>query len=220
LLFSLFGFQEKVERSDRCIDCIRITENGDYNRGMDACLECIWNDYRTRLLAFVRSRVEDDEAAEDLLQEVFLRVHTRLGSLRETGRLESWLYQVARNAIIDHYRARRAAAELPETLPAEEEFFAEADSAQELAGSLREMVEALPEPYRQALLLTEFEGLSLQETADRLGISLPGAKSRVQRARQKIKDELLTCCHFEFDRYGRVVDYWESCCCCEAAAGC
>lgn len=181
--------------------------------GMDPCLECLWKDYRQRLLAFIRGRVEDEATAEDLLQEVFLRIHARLGSLRDTDRLESWLYQIARNAIIDHYRARREHTELPETLPAETDP-SEPDAAEELAGSLREMVEALPEPYRQALLLTEFEGLSQQALADQLGISLSGAKSRVQRARQKIKDDLLTCCHFEFDRYGRVVDYWAQCCCC------
>ena len=76
------------------------------------------------------------------------------------------------------------------------------------------MAASLPEPYREALLLTEFGGLSQQQLADQLGISLSGAKSRIQRARKKIRDDLLTCCHFEFDRYGRVVDYWEHCCCC------
>jgi RNA polymerase sigma-70 factor (ECF subfamily) len=104
-------------------------------------------------------------------------------------------------------------SEIPETLPAEDEVI-EPDAADILASSMREMVEALPDPYRQALLLTEYEGLTQAELAERLGISLSGAKSRVQRARQKIKDELLACCHFEFDRYGRVIDYWEHCCCC------
>jgi RNA polymerase sigma-70 factor (ECF subfamily) len=176
-------------------------------------LEPIWEQFNTRLRRFIRRRVEDDAAAEDILQEVFLRIHTRMETLSDSSRLESWIFQIARNAVIDHYRRRRDLVEIPETIPAEDDF-GEPDAAAILAASLREMVEALPEPYRQALLLTEYEGLTQAELAERLGISLSGAKSRVQRARQRIKDGLLACCHFEFDRYGRVIDYWEHCCCC------
>ena len=185
---------------------------------MPPSLEQLWIDFSARLSAFIRSRVEDDVAAEDLLQEVFLRIHTRMDTLRETDRLESWVYQIARNAIIDHYRARRSLDPLHESIPEMDDLFQEPDSAAEIAASMHEMVAALPEPYREALLLTEFQGLNQQELADRLGISLSGAKSRVQRARQKIKNELLSCCHFEFDRYGRIVDYWAHCCCCAEAA--
>lgn len=183
---------------------------------MQETMETLWKDYRDRLLAFIRARVSDDDAAEDLLQEVFLRIHTRMHMLKDSDRLESWIYQITRNAIVDYYRQHSRLTPLPETLPAESEpeIISTPDSADEIAASLRSLVEALPEPYRQALLLTEFEGLSQQELAGRLGISLSGAKSRVQRARQKIKDGLMTCCHFEFDRYGRIVDYWNHCCCC------
>jgi len=175
--------------------------------------EPIWEQFHARLLKFIRSRVEDEAAAEDILQDVFLRIHTNIDTLSDDGRLESWVFQIARNAIIDHYRRRRELAEIPETIPAEDEFI-EPDAADVLASSMRTMVEELPEPYRQALLLTEYQGLTQAELAERLGIALSGAKSRVQRARQRIKDDLLACCHFEFDRYGRVVDYWEHCCCC------
>jgi RNA polymerase sigma-70 factor (ECF subfamily) len=177
-------------------------------------LEILWNDFGARLKAFIRSRVEDEAAADDLLQEVFLRIHTRMATLQDSDRLESWMYQIARHAVIDHYRSRKNLLGLSDALPDPGELFPEPDAADQLAQSMRGMVDDLPEPYRQALVLTEYEGLSQQALADRLGISLSGAKSRVQRARQKIKDSLLTCCHFEFDRYGRVVDYWQHCCCC------
>ena len=152
--------------------------------------------------------------ADDVLQDVFLRIHTRMVTLQDSECLEAWIYQIARNAIIDYYRRPDRTIAIDELLPAPEPESSEPDAADEIAASLREMTAALPEPYREALSLTEFDGLSQQQLADRLGITLSGAKSRVQRARQKIKDALLTCCHFEFDRYGRVVDYWEHCCCC------
>jgi RNA polymerase sigma-70 factor (ECF subfamily) len=100
-----------------------------------------------------------------------------------------------------------------ETLVALEED-ADRDVAQELIPNVRVFIGRLPEVYRQAILLTEYEGLTQRELAERLGISLSGAKSRVQRAREKLKRMLLDCCHFEFDRLGRIIDYQPRCQCC------
>ena len=86
-----------------------------------------------------------------------------------------------------------------------------------LALSLKELIDELPEPYRQALILTEYQGLSQKQLAENLGIWLSGAKSRVQRARGKLREILLRCCHFEFDRRGHIMDYYERCCCCNRA---
>ncbi len=80
------------------------------------------------------------------------------------------------------------------------------------------MIEELPEPYRQAPLMTEYQGLTQKQLAESQGLSLSGAKSRVQRAREKLRDMLLQCCHFEFDRRGGIVDYYERCCCCHPVA--
>ncbi len=181
---------------------------------MNATLESIWDTFHARLRRFILKRISDEATADDILQDVFFKIHIRMSSLQDSDRLEAWLYQIARHAIIDHYRRPDRLIQIDETLPAPEPESAEPDAAGEIAASLREMAESLPEPYREALLLTEFGGLSQQQLADRLGISLSGAKSRVQRARQKIRDDLLACCHFEFDHYGRVVDFWERCCCC------
>ncbi len=176
--------------------------------------EEIWEEINNRIRKFIRNRVEDDDTSEDLVQEVFVRVHQKMCTLKNSERLESWLYQIARNVIIDHYRSRKTFVEISDNLSEPEIQSIEPDASDELSGSMRRMAEELPEPYREALLLTEFGGMSQQEMANHLGISVSGAKSRVQRARQKIKDDLLRCCHFEFDRYGRVIDFWEHCCCC------
>jgi RNA polymerase sigma-70 factor (ECF subfamily) len=118
--------------------------------------------------------------------------------------LQAWIYQITRNTIIDYYRRQKITVELPETL---EETADEAETSDLAVCCLKPMINSLPEKYRQALLLTEFEGLSQKAMAESLGISFSGAKSRVQRARQQIKEKLLGCCHFEFDRLGHVVDY-------------
>jgi RNA polymerase sigma-70 factor, ECF subfamily len=178
-------------------------------------LEAIWNEYCCRLLAFLRGRVSDEAEAEDLLQEVFIRIHHHLCCLPSPEKLDSWIYQIARNLVIDHYRRRRPTVELPDDLPAEVES-GEADPQDELALSIREFVGKLPEKYREALLLTEYQGLSQVELARRLGLSVSAAKSRVQRAREKIRDMILSCCHVELDRRGQVIDYYERCCCCNS----
>jgi RNA polymerase sigma-70 factor (ECF subfamily) len=89
------------------------------------------------------------------------------------------------------------------------------DPLASLAFSLREMVDELPEPYREALLLTDYEGMGQAELARRAGISLSAAKSRVQRAREKLKALLLECCHFELDRLGGIIHYEERCASCD-----
>jgi RNA polymerase sigma-70 factor (ECF subfamily) len=167
-------------------------------------IENVWAEFAARLGRFIRARVADQATADDILQDVFVRIHRRLDHLRAPAKLQSWLYLIARNAIIDHYRKNRETAELPESLLAEPP--KDSPEACELRDALRQMIEGLPEAYRTAVMLTEFEGLTQQELANRLGITLSGAKSRVQRARGQLKEMLLDCCQFEFDRRGGIVD--------------
>jgi RNA polymerase sigma-70 factor (ECF subfamily) len=175
----------------------------------------VWETFHAPLQQFIRRRVSDETAAEDLLQDVFLDIHQHIDTLRDVKKLESWIYQVTRNAIIDYYRSKRATTtlEAPEVLYLSEELPDE-DIVTELFPSVRAMVLSLPAKDRQALILTEYQGLTQKELAERLGISLSGAKSRVQRARAKLKQQLLACCHFELDRRGHIIDYQPRCVCC------
>ena len=148
---------------------------------MTPTLETIWHEFAAKLGQFIRARVSDPATAEDILQDVFLKIQGRLDRLRNPAKLQSWLYLLTRNAIIDHYRTRKETTEVPESLPVEPP---ENDmEMEELKAAFRRMLYSLPEPYRDALVLTEFEGLTQKELAERLGISLSGAKSRVQRGR-------------------------------------
>jgi RNA polymerase sigma-70 factor, ECF subfamily len=83
----------------------------------------------------------------------------------------------------------------------------EPDARHELAQCLRPFIDSLPDHYREAVELSELRGLSQRETADRLGLSLSGAKSRVQRARQRLEELVLACCQVEFDSRGEIMDY-------------
>jgi RNA polymerase sigma-70 factor (ECF subfamily) len=196
--------------------------------------EAIWNACCCALKSFILKRVSDSSLADDLLQDVFVKIHSNIDSLQDDTKICNWAYQITRNTIIDYYRKKK---EHPvdvdgllsddfdedeqikeisinkDTLPSTVDTN-ELSPAGEIAAGLKELVESLPEKYAQALLLVEFEGISQIELAKRLGISLSGAKSRVQRGRQMLKDSLMRCCHFEFDKYGTIINSCPATCCC------
>jgi RNA polymerase sigma-70 factor (ECF subfamily) len=172
--------------------------------------EALWRELRTRLLSFFRRRVATPEDAEDLLQEVFTRIHENASALADVESVTGWVYRTAANAVTDYYRRRGAYARAREALAAEPVGVLEREDAsaeEELAQCLRPLIATLPSSYGEALELTELQGKTQGEAADSLGISLSGMKSRVQRGRSKLKDVLLDCCHVEIDRRGGVVGY-------------
>lgn len=165
--------------------------------------ELLWRGYREQLLGFVRRRLDDDATAEDLLQEVFLRMHRNPD---HPANPRAWLYKVTRSVIVDHYRARHPTEAMPHGLAAPEPDRSE-QAVRELAECLRPMIARLPERYRESVYLSEVEGRTQREIAEREGISLSGAKSRVQRGRARLREMLTECCAIEQDRAGRIRDY-------------
>ena len=147
-----------------------------------------------------------------------LRIHRHSGDLEHADRVAGWIYRIAGNAIADYYRkpSRRElpagwGADVPEpadsvSAPAVGESSA-AELRGELARCLTPLIEQLPASYRQALVLTELEGITQAEAAAQLGTSVSGMKTRVQRGRSRLRDLLLDCCHVELDRRGRVTSY-------------
>lgn len=164
-------------------------------------------DFAPRLRAFIRRRVRNDATADDLTQETLLKVYRSRATLRDATRLEAWLYQIARGAIIDHYRRQRPHQDLPASLAGEspDEL---ADLRAGVAATIKRFVEELPPAYREPVRLAEFEELPLARIALRLDLSLTAVKSRVRRGRAMLKKRLQACCRFEYDRLGKVIG-WE-----------
>ena len=179
----------------------------------------IWQQVHHGLRAFIAKRVADETDVEDILQEVFLHVHRGIEQLKDPQRVLAWVYQITRHAIVDHYRAPQRRRELPVGLAADMDVTgiaptafgaADEDSGEhrsELAGCLRPLIDQLGKDYREALMLVELEGLTQQAAAKRIGISLSGMKSRVQRGRQQLKRKLDDCCLIQLDQRRGVADY-------------
>ena len=173
-------------------------------------LHDIWTDLGSRLRGFTAKRVNDPHAADDITQDVMLKVQSQLHALPPEDKLPAWVFAVARNAIVDYYRTRavREHADITDIEPPEDATDDERQTVvRELTPCLTRMIELLPEPYRTAMKLADIDGLSQQDLADRAGISLSGAKSRVQRARQQLREMILDCCHVEHDARGNLMDY-------------
>lgn len=164
-------------------------------------MSALWIEHTTRLRAYIARRVREHDAVDDILQDVFLRAHAGLHSVKSQGSMSAWLYRIAANAITDHYRGRKPSEELPEEVATPEP---EPDYIAELASCLQPLIDDLPESYRLPLVLSEIEGLTQKEVAARLGLSLSGAKSRVQRGREKLRQRVLECCDIETGERGIV----------------
>lgn len=184
----------------------------------------VWRDLHGPLLAFITRRVTDRASAEDILQEVMLRIHRHAGELTHSSAVGGWIHEIARNAIIDHYRRAvvrrerpvgseidldRPAPAMPEPGPAE--------LRTELAACLEPLLAQLPAMYRDALRLTDLEGLTQADAAARVGLSISGMKTRVQRARAQLKALFIRCCEIQLDRRGGIIDYQPNNASCDCA---
>lgn len=166
-----------------------------------ALMSDFWIEHKSRLRSYIAKRVREDDVVDDILQDVFLKAYTTLHTVKSQDRLAAWLYRIAANTIADHYRGQKPAEELSDELASPEQ---KPDYIADLALCVQPFIDDLPDPYRVPMVLSEMEGLTQKEVADRLGLSLSGAKSRVQRGREKLRQRFLQCCDIEVGKNGIV----------------
>jgi RNA polymerase sigma-70 factor (ECF subfamily) len=174
----------------------------------------LWLEFRHSLRAFVARRVTNPADVDDIVQWVFLRMHRSLGEIRSSERVHAWLYTTARRAIADYYRSRTLAREVPSgdafdldemAAGAEPEVAGRAGERADVAACLAPVVQRLGEADREAIRLVEIEGVRITEAATRVGLSVPGMKSRVQRARRRLREAMLACCRIALDGRGQPI---------------
>lgn len=189
-----------------------MTTHNELNAPDRTTATALWAEFAAPIRAFVGRRVPPGVDPEDVLQEIFLRVLRHLPTVAMVERADSWIFRIARTALIDAQRAQRrrdgrASGVDPDALAQPDDSAAEPTAMRELAPCLTPFVERLDEPYRSALEMTGVQGFTQQEAARMAGISVSGMKSRVQRARTKLRSMMLRCCEVELDTRGIVIDY-------------
>ena len=166
----------------------------------------ISEEFAGQLKKFISKRVPSPQDTEDILQEVYYKIYRNIDRLNDAGKMNAWIFQIARNAIHDYYRAR--GQEEPFAQPPEpEEVRDDSNGNKEISSCLRAMIDHLPDKDREAIVLTEYKGLTQKQLAELLGLSYSGAKSRVQRAQKRLRKMLCECCSLELDRRGNIVEY-------------
>lgn len=188
--------------------CSTTRDEGSNIHMIQAEARIAWHTLESKLRPFVARRVPSPADADDVLQDLFLRMQKGLPQLREEERFGPWVYQVARSAIAEHHRQMSRhplpsgqAPDEPATSPEPDESAAES----ELSACISLFVAVLPSPYREALMLTELEGRTQAEAAHLLGLTVSGMKSRVQRGRARLREAFEECCEIALDARGRVI---------------
>lgn len=172
---------------------------------MSVVTEEIYNQFHRELENFIVKKVKDNVIAKDILQDVFVKIHLHLNSIKDQSKLTSWIYQLTRNTIYDYYRKLEVVKEDKE-IPQEVTELSNHDE-DGLANCVLPFINQLPPKYKEALVLTDLKGISQIQMAEQLEISYSSAKSRVQRARQKLKILFTDCCLIQSDVYGNIISY-------------
>ncbi len=165
------------------------------------CLQTAWHSHEKELRNYLAHRLGERHAAEDLLQDIFVKAIRQGADFCHLENSRAWLFQVARNALVDYLRLRRDGIEIPEDIPEPESHLEPVDALSECVG--RVLLELSAED-RNIIQQCDLDGVRQQVYADTHGLSLSAAKSRLLRARQRMREVMTTNCQVRFDEAGRV----------------
>lgn len=169
-------------------------------------IDTIWIDLNEELYKFILGKTKDEQISKDIHQEVFLKIQTKIHQLKHTSKLTSWVYQITKNTIFDYFRKVNSKIipidniDIPET---ESENF----DYSRLTNCINQKIENLSTQHKEAIILTSFKNYTQKDLAEHLKISYSGTKSRVQKAREVLRENILDCPNVESDSSGKLIDF-------------
>lgn len=158
----------------------------------------VWKTYAIDVKRLIMSKVKDVQITDDLVQEVFMKVHTKLTTVEDERKVKSWLLSVSRNTVLDYFR--KANKEIP--LEKEEAIVSEEDYKHSEKDCLPGIINNLPKKYRDPLLLSDIKGIKQAEIASQLNLPLATVKSQIQRGRKLIVQGYMDCCDYKLNDKG------------------
>ncbi len=163
----------------------------------------LWADYEDALKKYVFKYAKSEEVTKDIVQDTLLKVHKSCCSDKEIQNIRSWLFQIAYNSMMDFFKSERKATNLIKRQITDNQN----DMYQELSVYIEPLIGFLPEKYGAALRMADIEGLKQQEIADKLNLSLSATKSRIQRGRKLLKEEIHSCFHTKESSNSGLTDF-------------
>jgi RNA polymerase sigma-70 factor (ECF subfamily) len=161
----------------------------------------VWKKYSDDVKRFIISKVKNTTIADDILQDTFIKIHTKLHTLKDVTKLKSWIFTITRNSILDHFKLTNKKVEIA-NFESETEIEATIHTEKDC---LRGILKNLPKKYRDPLFLSDIKGMKQAEVAHQLKLSLPTVKSQIQRARKLIAQGFIDCCGFVLNEKGKLV---------------
>jgi RNA polymerase sigma-70 factor (ECF subfamily) len=174
----------------------------------------IWKDFHRELRAFIQTKTRNSSDTDDILQEAFIKIIRNFDKVSQSANLRHYLYGIVRNTISDHFRNSKSTGGADDVTEPFSPGETQSLNATIAECCIKPFINKLPAHYREALLITEFQQVSQKELAMMLGISYSGAKSRVQRGKEKLKELILSCCLYQSDVYGNLLNTGKKKCSC------
>lgn len=161
----------------------------------------VWGKYSADLKQFIISKVKDPSIADDILQDSFIKIHTKLHTLKDLNKLKSWIFSIARNSILDYFKNQKQTFEIP-YLETDTELKEQNHTEKDC---LRGILKSLPKKYRDPLFLSDIKGIKQREISETLNLPLPTVKSQIQRGRKLIAQGFMDCCGLTENKKGKLV---------------
>jgi RNA polymerase sigma-70 factor (ECF subfamily) len=168
------------------------------------CLSAAWHAHEPELRGWLRHRLGNPAEADDLLQDLFLKALRQGDRFCSVQNARAWLFEVGRNTLADKLRVARVSVALPDDLAAPLD---ETEAVDALTACLPRVLSELSHEDREAITLCDLQGMAQADFAKARGLSLSAAKSRLQRARQRLKQRMTQGCQVQLDACGRVSDF-------------
>ena len=164
-------------------------------------ISSLWLEYKNGLKYYIFKKVKNEEIANDLSHEVLMKVYNSCCSSVNIKNVRSWMFQIAHNTTIDYLKKQNKFTDnVPENYDNDDY-----DVYQEANEIVKPLMQLLPEKYAIPLQLSEIEELKQKEVAQKLNLSLTATKSRIQRARNLLKEKIIECGNLEKDEKGNLI---------------
>lgn len=164
-------------------------------------ISSLWLEYKNGLKYYILKKVNNEDVANDLSHEVLMKVYNSCCSTIKINNVRAWMFQIAHNTTIDYLKKQHKFTNIiPENYDNDDHtVFHEANEI------IKPLMQLLPDKYAIPLQLSDIEELKQKEVAQKLNLSLTATKSRIQRARNLLKEKIIECSNLEKDEKGNVI---------------